>query len=303
MSQAGQLTYGRASAWPKRRLLRWALLAAVAVTGGFFLTRYGRVVVEHARARDLQRRCLDYAPAAGRVIYDNDPDGDGRASPAALSHPQSTRRGELAFYRNPRYDAYQRPGNGNGRMGLLLVPFLGRRTSPAGNERLVTVTLGDVGSGALDSPFLQFIFDPQVETPATLFTAAAPMSPTGTFALNRLELFAAPGDRLRIYEGRPDSADRSHFTIDYVHSGVPGTIDGWLNDDDTVTFGPRAGEFVEQSSVFLRWSPVRGALPPGLTRGNWVMIPGTGSGVMSTPQAIDPTTRPVLPKKDDPRFR
>jgi hypothetical protein len=302
MSEAPeQLTYGRVSTWSRRRMVRWFLALGAALLAGWSVARYGHVGVQHLRARELQRRCLNYAPTPGRVIYDNDPDGDGRAATAALSHPQSTGRRDLAYYRNPPYDAYQQPDNGNGRMGLLLVPFVGRRASPAGNERLVAVTLGDVGDGS--EAFLQFVFSPQVETPATLFKPAAPVGPTGAFSLNRLELFATPGDRLRILEGRPDPADSSHFTIDYVHNGVTGTIDGWLNDDDTVTFGPRAGEFVEQSSVFLRWSPARGGLPPGMTRGNWVIIPGTGGAVLSTPPVIDPTTRPVLPKKDDPRFR
>jgi hypothetical protein len=102
-------------------------------------------------------------------------------------------------------------------------------------------------------------------------------------------MFAVPDDRVRVLEGLPDRNDSSHFTIDYVHNDVAGTIDGWLNDDETVTLGPRAGEFIEQSAVFLRWSPVKGALPPGV--------------VMGGPPAVDPTTRPVLPKKNDPRFR
>jgi hypothetical protein len=306
MSEAAeQLSYGRASTWSRRRTVRWAVALAIALVAGWSVARYGRVVVRHVRARQMQVRCLNYVPKPGRAIYDNDPDGDGRASPAVLSHPHSTGRGDLAFYRNPTFDAYQRPDNGRGQMGLLLVPFLGRRTSPAGNQRLVTVTLGDVsnGDGADAMPFVQFIFSPQVETLATLFEPPAPVGPTGAFALNRLELFSTPGDRLRILEGRPDPADASHFTIDYVHNGVPGTIDGWLNDDDTVTFGPRAGEFVEQSSIFLRWSPARGALPPGVIQGNWVVNPVTGRMVMSGPTVIDPTTRPVVPKKDDPRFR
>ena len=257
----------------------WAVVAAVALPIGFWASRYGRTVVRHLRARDLQRRCLDYTPAPGRVIYDNDPDGDGSSPRAPFA--------KYAAYRNAPFEAYQRPANGSGTQ-LLLIPFIGRRTSPAGNERLVSVSFSEVPS--YDEVFFeQYIFSPTVETPATLFKPASPAVMTGAFAMNRLELFAAPGDRLRVMEGRPDPADTSHFTIDYVHNGVAGTIDGWLNDDDTVTFGPRAGEFVEQSSIFLRWSPVQRALPPGVRK--------------SGPAVISPFTKPVVPKKDDPRFK
>jgi hypothetical protein len=280
MSEAApQLAYGRAATWSWRRLVRWAMVAAVALPVGLWVSRYGMTVVQHLRVRDLQRRCLDYTPAPGRVIYDNDSDGDGIAPAAAFA--------KYASYRNRAFEAYQRPVNGSGNQ-MFLVAFMGRRTSPAGNERLVTVTFGEVPPYG-DVAFLQYIFSPTVETAATLFKPPAAASLPGAFAMNRLELFATPGDRLRILEGRPDPADASHFTIDYVHNGVPGTIDGWLNDDDTITFGPRAGEFVEQSSIFVRWSPVQGALPPGVRT--------------SGPAVINPATKPVVPKKDDPRYK
>jgi hypothetical protein len=280
MSEAAQqLAYGRAATWSWRRLVRWGVVAALALPVGLWVSRYGIAMVQHLRVRDLQRRCLDYTPAPGRVIYDNDPDGDGSAPAAAFA--------KYASYRNGPFEAYQRPVNGSGNQ-LLLVAFMGRRTSPAGNERLVSITFSEVPADG-EAPFLQYIFSPAVETAATLIKPPSLAAPPGAFAMNRLELFATPGDRLRILEGRPDPADASHFTIDYVHSGVAGTIDGWLNDDDTITFGPRAGEFVEQSSTFLRWSPVQGALPPGVR--------------MGSPAVINPTTKPVVPKKDDPRFK
>ena len=286
---AEQLAYGRASTWNWRRVLRWAIVPVGALVIGFFATRDGPLAVRHLRNRSLQRHCLDYTPAPGRVIYDNDPDGDGFAPAAAFE--------KYAAYRNGAFEAYQRSY-----MPPVAVAFMGRRTSPAGNERLVTVPFLQIPPGEPES-FLQFIFGPEVEIPASVLRRAARATSISLFRGDRLELFAVPGDRLRILEGLPDPADSAHFTIDYVHNGVPGTIDGWLNDDDTVTLGPRAGEFVEQSSTFLRWSPARGGLPPGLTRGNWVLIPGTGGAVLSTPPVVDPTTRPVVPKKDDRRFR
>jgi hypothetical protein len=105
-----------------------------------------------------------------------------------------------------------------------------------------------------------------------------------------LELFVIPGDRTRVLEGKPDPADPSHFTIDYAHNAVPGTIDGWLNADDTVTLAPRAGDVLEWDATYHWWSPAPGGLPPQTYN-------GAPSGV---PAPFNPTTRPVLPKRDNP---
>ena len=50
-----------------------------------------------------------------------------------------------------------------------------------------------------------------------------------------------PSLPVRLYAGEPDPADASHFTISYEAGGVPGTIDGWLRADDTVTLQVRDG--------------------------------------------------------------
>ena len=46
---------------------------------------------------------------------------------------------------------------------------------------------------------------------------------------------------INLYAGQPDPNDKSHFTLAYTLNGKPGTIDGWLNDDDTVKLEVRAG--------------------------------------------------------------
>lgn len=54
-------------------------------------------------------------------------------------------------------------------------------------------------------------------------------------------LASAPSDRIRLFAGQPDPADPSHFTIGYAVNGRPGTIDGWLQDDERVKFRVRGG--------------------------------------------------------------
>ena len=54
-----------------------------------------------------------------------------------------------------------------------------------------------------------------------------------------LEGFAKAGETVRIFAGQADPDDRSHFWLDYEADGKPGTIDGWLTDNDTVKFEKR----------------------------------------------------------------
>jgi hypothetical protein len=45
-------------------------------------------------------------------------------------------------------------------------------------------------------------------------------------------VFNPPASKpLRLFPGRPDPLDESHFTIPYDAGGVTGTIDGWQADD------------------------------------------------------------------------
>jgi|SRR5665213_1486960 len=45
----------------------------------------------------------------------------------------------------------------------------------------------------------------------------------------------------RFFAGQPDPVDSTHFTIGYEEDGKKGTIDGWLQDDDTVKMQVRDG--------------------------------------------------------------
>jgi hypothetical protein len=54
--------------------------------------------------------------------------------------------------------------------------------------------------------------------------------------------FAVPASKaLRVFPGQPDPLDESHFTIPYDAGGVTGTIDGWLQADDSVRLVVRDG--------------------------------------------------------------
>ena len=79
-------------------------------------------------------------------------------------------------------------------------------------------------------------------------------------------MFRQAGDGTRVLAGVPDPADASHFTIDYVHNNLAGTIDGWLNDDDSVTLAPRAGRVARVTPGHVWWSPGGAPMPEWVER-------------------------------------
>ena len=281
-----QLEYAPAPTWTRKRLFRRVVLPVLTLLVAALAWHYSRPVVDHLQMLQVQRRTFAYAPVQGRVIYDDDPQRVStllRDPTYASSHPAMP-NGTFALYDNPAFQAYHRRVQRSARPAPPAA-LIGRLTSPSGNTRFVIVQWTQVPPG--NAPIRQFVLRPSVEIPATLLTATRSVPagpPTG------LEMFVAPGDRTRLLEGQIDPTDPSHFTMDYVHNDVAGTIDGWLNDDDTVTLGPRTGDVLEHNPTYRWWSPVAGGFPPHIYQ-----------GTLAT--RLDPTTRPVVPKRDDPRFK
>jgi hypothetical protein len=291
-----ELGYAPAPQWPPSRLVRRFVLPLAALALVFASWWWGRPLASHLDQIALQRRCLSYVPPQPvQVIYDDDP----AAVPGLLASPRYTgshpaipkAAGTVAVAGNAAYSAYRLS---NGRT-LPPAVFLGSRISPGGNVRLAAVTLSLVpAKPGPEAPFAQLVLHPGVELPRRLFSTAG-VSVGGATRVGGalgLEMFVSPGDRTRLNEGRPDPADPSHFTIGYVHNGAAGTIDGWLNDDDTITLGPRAGDVVEYDATYHWWSPAPGAMPA------YVYV----EGIYST-RPRDASIRKVLPKRDDPRYK
>jgi len=284
-----QLNYAPTPDGLARQRVRLVLLVVLGLLLLASAWRWG--LIPHARFLLLQRRCMAYAPPPGRVIYDDDPRQAAAllTDPAyAASHPALPKGVSAAVYDNPLFRAYVQ-GSYRRLRPAGPAAFMHRRTSPAGNERLVVVEFpsspptAQLGKEPGRTPLRQLAFRPYAEPPSTLTARGAavltfPGDPPG------LDLFVAPGDRTRVLEGQPDPADPSHFTIDYVHNGVPGTIDGWLNDDDTVTLAPRAGQVVEHDATYRWWSPAPGRLPGAIINSSGTHFPR------------DVTIRPVRPK-------
>src|SRR5688572_26391768 len=133
-----------ASRASRRHVARRLILPAVVLTAAFAAWRMWPPFASHVNLLGLQRRCLAYTPAPGRVVYDDDPARVAALASApgyAGSHPSLPRpSGTFAVYENPAFRSYRRGGAAPGRP-VAPPAFLGRLRSPAGNERLVAVSL------------------------------------------------------------------------------------------------------------------------------------------------------------------
>jgi hypothetical protein len=201
------------------------------------------------RQQQCRSVCLSFTRPAGTVVYDEDLDRantlltSGGYIDAALSMGGAP---GAALLPTPVWDAYSATLSGIVRPALPPVApiiFLHERTSPAGQRRLVVVQVGR----ATGQPDNFIYFHPYVDGSAS--AAVSMSSPLGSTTLlvhpasgpRLLEMFRTPTETTALYAGQIDANDPSHFTIDYLLNNRMETIDGWLNDDDTVSLLPRCG--------------------------------------------------------------
>lgn len=60
------------------------------------------------------------------------------------------------------------------------------------------------------------------------------------------------GQDVQVFAGRPDRADKSRFTIDFLAGGRTGTVDGRLMDDDSVVLEVRGAPAARHPSLPVR---------------------------------------------------
>ena len=110
--------------------------------------------------------------------------------------------------------------------------FLHERQSPGGRRRLVVLRRGP--KSPLFYYLLPLTFSAQLIDPATRAegpTVVAALVPTDLDLRIPADLLNSP---VRCFAGQPDPDDPSHFTVRLELGATPGTIDGWLEDDDRV---------------------------------------------------------------------
>ena len=242
---APPLQYAPPARWHRRRRFRLALVAcvlvAVAAVGAVGWKRYGRRFQKRMEMLSLQRQCMEYQPAPGTVLYAQD------GTDTAATKPWQRFFGMKPL---PIWDTFQERhvapfgplrSGGLQSQGTL---FLGERRSPAGNRRLVAVDL----RVSWNNQSWHASVEKRAVVPGTLRTEPretwggppAPDLTTTNLVGQRDVLFVFDWNRkVKLYAGRPDPADPSHFTLDYELDGRRETIDGWLRDDDAVDLTQR----------------------------------------------------------------
>lgn len=244
------------------RLFRWAICLLV-VAGALLYCgrRWGPGWWKRAQFLRVERECMDYTAPPDLVMFTTDPDEGKRL--AATAGYKNPRLALGVWYVPPLWKEYPHGGWEPG------PAFLHRRSRPDGQERLVAIDMsGHLRGGALN-------FYVRLIVPAT-WRRDTEVKREGQPYLS-MGLYGA--DRVRVFAGQPDPDNPSHFTIGYTLNGVPGTIDGWLLDDDTVSLRPREGWYVpdEDLGSGTQWYP-KGTSRPGRVSDLPVAPTGAGQG-------------------------
>jgi hypothetical protein len=221
-----QLTYAAAPAWHRRkRVRRTVWFAVLAIAAACFL-RWHKPLIEHAQVLYWQQACAGYVMGPDTTV-------------ASIGHPLHVITTPIpdawANYERVSYVAtLARPVSANRSLPQTLA-FLHARTSPGGNRRIVAVRCVSI---YLSSASVLQAFQPAVVRKVGLWPLSShPIRIDGHFA------GGYPIDvDVTVLGGQADPADSSHFTIAYTVNNRPGTIDGWLRDDDAVKLQTRLGD-------------------------------------------------------------
>jgi hypothetical protein len=239
----------------RRRRVRWAVFALLGWVSIMAAITWGLPLARHVRRLSLQQKCLGYSPFTDMVVYSDDPAEMKELLAAGGGYtdwPPLSGRTDAVIHEPKVWQDYQPYLRGGG------VAFLHRLTSPGGNARMVAIEVTPYAASHGGKRVANTVqFAAQVIVPATLRADARQIQLRSN--VSPLYAWVDVRDRFRLLAGQPDAADASHFTIDYTINGSPGTIDGWLKDDDTVVLVPR-GVAVGPGSF---WSPNPSASPGG----------------------------------------
>jgi hypothetical protein len=208
-----QLDYAQPLRWRQRKGFRRAVFAAALLVLIFGSLKFLRSAWEHARLMHYQRRCLSHVEAPGTVVFD-----------AATS----TRKINSDWERF--YALFSPPGGKHG-----ATVFVHELSRPDGGTRLVVVEADLPVSAMPRQLFLLFsplrldstviapgglLEQPQLRSNGSWLTPFGFSDPTGLY----------------LHAGQIDPANPSHFTIAFDYPDHSGTIDGWLQPNDSILF-------------------------------------------------------------------
>jgi hypothetical protein len=233
-----QLDYAPSPPWHRRRAVRRCAIFVVLLMAVVCATfRCGRTVKHRVEVYWAMRQCMNYVAPAKQEIYADHPsfaDFPFSQAKASIAPPRCWITLEALL---PRPSSV--PDSAPDWVFCPLAPvFLHRCRSHNGKERFVAVQLGGLSDYRHLGPPTTLCC--RVIAPATLFG-----DPVLIWEASRFAGSTSWGIE-RMYFGRADELDPSHFTIELdVWGEGTKTIDGWLQDDDTVKLQARDVPAVE----------------------------------------------------------
>jgi hypothetical protein len=211
------LNYGRTN--HRRRLLRRILVVLLLTVSLFGAKRYGPPTWRKGMELYRQRWCMNYVGPADAEPPTRTPDRFLRLLNPWRDH---------GFWRDDDYGPNRR------------MLFLHGRRAKGGPERLVIV-YGKLDSGRPDSTdrkwepdelAYQLRWEAVVMVPASWSKSFGGTEELAGLASNLWNIAVAK--RVRLFNGQPDPADPSRFTIVYEVDAQRGTIEGRLDNDDNI---------------------------------------------------------------------
>ena len=201
----------------RRRLLRRILFVLVLTIAVLAAKRYGPQAWRKSSELYWQRWCLNYVGPADA--------GPPMRTPDRFLRLFEPRRGH-GFWRDEDYSDRQ-------------MLFLHGRRARGGPERLVIV-YGELDSGR--PPRSERVWQPEEQLfwllcrahVMSLASCSESFPGDSEGAVSSKDWSIAVAKRVRLFNGQPDPADPSRFTIIYEVDGQRGSIEGRLNSDDTV---------------------------------------------------------------------
>jgi hypothetical protein len=250
-STVGPIEYAsgatRGKSWVRVGIWVCCLISVVALG-----VRFGPGWAHRAQVMYWQRQCVNDAPAAGTVVYEEDAVEAGTLlksgrdffayaiarGPAGTSKVDAAARVPEYWWKLEGLLALRAAGVARGGPGYGAVVYLGERVSPGGKRRLICVRYQAGVSTFAAAWVAGFDYHPTVLTRAEWDGSGGTPS-YGMWAFSVLSGWPQHEVKVRMYAGQADAKDRSHFTIRYFMWGQEDTLDGYLGDDQQVTLRPR----------------------------------------------------------------
>ena len=240
------LDYAKSSARCRiiRRIFRITLLLTIIIAAATS-NRWAPPAWHRAQLLYWQRQCLNYAAPPDQIVFESDQGFSIILGPTASNPPKCLAKLQqflpssgASLSSNTTF-ALSTSGN-TFTAASERVSFIHQRRSRNGNVRLVVI--GDVFN-------LSDSYDTCV--PTGVFGGSPPIESVSFLNWVRprfLDAYDADGDgypdrpfHVRVYAGQIDPIDQSHFTIAYEIDRNKDIIDGYLQDDGSVTLTCRAG--------------------------------------------------------------